>query len=121
MSSTARKSLFPRARTEAALEWFRLESPPTEPEPLDDSFSKFQHWRKRLPEEVRQLRFSVSLWALIDVRKDACQQVAAQLRKMAQFLNVQAGEIKETVDLKSQLSSAIAHETSKRNRKGARR
>ena len=76
-------------------EWFHLQPPPFEPAPLDDSFSPYQRWRKRLPEETRQIRFSVSLWATVDVRKDVARQVAAQLRKMSRFLNVQAEAVIE--------------------------
>jgi len=76
-------------------EWIRPIAEPCYPDPLDDSFSKIQHFRRPTPREANQLRFAVDLWASVDIRKPVHPQVADALRRMAQFLIEQAARIGE--------------------------
>src|ERR1700733_8219002 len=55
--------------------------------PLENSFSP----RQRFDPDDKRVRFDVHLWATLDGGRCAYPQVAAQLRKMARFLEQQAG------------------------------
>jgi hypothetical protein len=65
--------------------WF-LERIAALPFPVENSFSPNQRFHK----SDGRVRFDVHLWATVDARRSAYPQVAAQLRKMARFIEKQA-------------------------------
>lgn len=65
--------------------WFD-EHIPSLRRPLENSFSP----RQRFDPDDERVRFDVHLWATVDGRRCVFPQVAAQLRKMARFLDQQA-------------------------------
>jgi hypothetical protein len=80
-------------RASLAHEWFRPLEAMHYPQPLDDSFSDRQTYRRPTSREANSMRFQINLWAAVDIRRDVHPQVADGLRRMAQFLIEQAAEV----------------------------